>query len=157
MEKILRWRRASLLGVLAFGLAACSSGDDKAVGSLITVHKHATCSCCSKWVAYLKKSGFAVKAENEDDDEMVRLHRKLGVGDELSACHTAVVDGYVIDGHVPAEDIKRLLAERPKARGLVLPGMPVGSPGMEQGDAKEGYKVLLLQDDGSTTVFASHE
>lgn len=157
MEKIFRWRRAAFLAALALGLAACSSGDDEAVGPLITVHKHATCSCCSKWVAYLKKSGFAVKAENEDDDEMVRLHRQLGVGDEVSACHTAVVEGYVIEGHVPADDIKRLLAERPKARGLVLPGMPVGSPGMEQGAAKEAYKVLLLQDDGSTTVFASHE
>lgn len=93
-----------------------------------------------------------MKAANNDRDEIDQLHRQFGIADETKACHTAVIEGYV-----PAEDIKRLLAERPKARGLVLPGMPAGSPGTEQGDAREPYKVLLLQDYGSTTVFAAHE
>lgn len=157
MEKVIRWRGACFVSALLLSLFACSNGSEQATGPLITVHKRASCSCCSKWVAYLKKSGFAVKAENEEGAEMARLHRELAVPEKLSACHTAVIDGYAIEGHVPAQDIKRLLVERPKARGLILPGMPSGSPGMEQGDAREPYKVLLLHNDGSTTVFASHE
>jgi len=101
-------------------------------GPLVTVYKSPTCGCCEQWVQYLRQEGFEVKAIDQPDLSVVK--RQLGIAPELSSCHTALVDGYVIEGHVPAAPIRRLLAERPQTRGLTVPGMPVNSPGMGQMD-----------------------
>lgn len=120
---------------------------------LVTVYKSPTCGCCSAWVEHLRASGFPVEAVDVPSTDAV--HEAYGIPPALRSCHTGVVEGYVVEGHVPAEDVKRLLAERPEAGGLAVPGMPVGSPGMEQGDVREPYEVLLV-DDGRTSVFARH-
>jgi hypothetical protein len=123
----------------------------------IEVWKSATCQCCGKWVSHLETNGFAVKTNAADTAALDRIKRAAGIGEKLDACHTGKIDGYVIEGHVPASDIKRLVAERPDAIGLTVPGMPVGSPGMEQRDGKtEPYDVLLIKKDGTTKIFASH-
>jgi len=103
-------------------------------GPLITVYKTPSCGCCVKWVEYLQKEGFQVKAVNRDD--LAPIKQRAGVPPAMSACHTALVDGYVIEGHVPAQAIRKLLQERPDTRGLAVPGMPVNSPGMGEMDGK---------------------
>jgi len=120
----------------------------------VVMFKSPTCQCCARWAAQLREAGFAVQAEHPPDLASVRAQQ--GIAPAHAACHTALVGGYVVEGHVPAADITRLLAERPAARGLVLPGMPIGSPGME-GFHPEPYDVLLLHEDGTTSVFAHHE
>ena len=122
----------------------------------IEVWKSATCQCCGNWVKHLEANGFAVKVNATEPSALQRLKADVGVPTKLASCHTAKIDGYVIEGHVPATDIERLVAEKPEAIGLIVPGMPVGSPGMEQGATSEPYDVLLLNKDGTTQVFASH-
>jgi len=123
----------------------------------IEVWKSETCQCCGKWVTHLEENGFAVKTNAADTATLDTIKRAAGISEKLDACHTGKVDGYFIEGHVPASDIKRLVAERPDAIGLTVPGMPVGSPGVEQNDGKtEPYDVLLIKKDGTTEVFASH-
>jgi hypothetical protein len=133
-----------------------------AVGSVyagepaIEVWKAPSCDCCDAWVAHLEANGFAVKAHGASQSMLDEIKRKAGITDKLASCHTGKIDGYVIEGHVPAADIKRLISERPEAAGLTVPGMPIGSPGMEVGDEKEPYDVLLIKKDGTTDVFAKH-
>ena len=112
---------------------------------LVTVHKDPTCGCCSGWVAHLQQAGFPTKVLDVKDLDAVKT--RLGVPDDLAGCHTAEVAGYVVEGHVPAVALKRLLAEKPAAAGLAVPGMPVGSPGME-GGAPEKYEVVLFGKSG---------
>lgn len=121
----------------------------------ITVYKSPACGCCSKWAEHLKDAGFRVKTIDLDNVNDIKL--STGVLPGLQSCHTAVVDGYVIEGHVPAADIKRLLQERPAdVTGLAAPGMPMGSPGMES-EIKKPYQVLAFsKEDGRTSVYASH-
>lgn len=119
----------------------------------VTVYKSPTCGCCSAWADHLRSNGFAVETVDVQDIDAVK--QQYGIPPALQSCHTAVVDGYVVEGHVPADDVKRLLAERPDAAGLAVPGMPIGSPGMEQGDTVQPYDVILV-DDGETSVFSSH-
>ena len=97
-----------------------------------------------------------MKVNAAEPSTLASVKRQAGIGDKLASCHTAMIDGYVIEGHVPGTDIKRLVAERPEAIGLAVPGMPVGSPGMEQGTEFEPYDVLLMKKDGATETFASH-
>ncbi len=120
----------------------------------VVVYKTATCNCCSKWVDHLRQDGFSVQVHNESSLKPIK--RKLGVPEVLSSCHTATLGNYVIEGHVPASDIRRLLAERPAGRGLAVPGMPLGSPGMEQGSRVEPYKTLLFDEQGHTSTFSEH-
>lgn len=120
----------------------------------ITVYKTPTCGCCVKWVDHLKANGFNVTVQDLAD--LASIKQQFSVPSDLQSCHTASVGGYTIEGHVPADDIKKLLAEKPKARGLAVPGMPVGSPGMEMGDRKDPYKVILYGEKGQQTVYASH-
>jgi hypothetical protein len=127
-----------------------------AAESSLEVWKSATCKCCINWVKHLEANGFAVKVNAADPSALDRLKAQFGVGEKLASCHTAKIGPYVIEGHVPAPDIKRLVAEEPDAVGLTVPGMPVGSPGMEQGGEFEPYDVLLIKKDGTTEVFASH-
>jgi hypothetical protein len=127
-----------------------------AAGTSIEVWKSATCKCCINWVKHLEANGFAVTVNAADPSMLDRIKRQSGIGEKLAACHTAKIGPYFIEGHVPAPDIKRLVAEQPDALGLAVPGMPVGSPGMEQGSETEAYDVLLIKKDGTTEVFASH-
>ncbi|MFW2437857.1 MAG: DUF411 domain-containing protein [Arenicellales bacterium] len=120
---------------------------------IITVYKSPTCGCCTKWVSHLEENGFKVKAI--DTKDMYAVKKKAGLPFGLGSCHTATVEGYTIEGHVPASDVRRLLAERPAVKGLTVPGMPMGSPGME-GPRKDRYSVLTFDDSGKTTVFSTH-
>lgn len=124
-----------------------------APGTLITVYKSSACGCCGAWVEHLRKSGFRVIAHDVAD--VTSYREKLGIPQALGSCHSAAVAGYAIEGHVPAADIRRLLRERPKARGIAVPAMPLGSPGME-GPRKDPYETLLFQRDGSYVVFERH-
>lgn len=124
-----------------------------APGTLITVYKSSACGCCGAWVEHLRKSGFRVIAHDVAD--VTSYREKLGIPQALGSCHSAAVAGYAIEGHVPAADIRRLLRERPKARGIAVPAMPLGSPGME-GSRKDPYETLLFQRDGSYVVFERH-
>lgn len=122
---------------------------------LLVVHKRPTCGCCELWVAHMREAGFPVEVRNARNLNPIK--QRLGVPYGKGSCHTAEVSGYVIEGHVPAEDVQRLLAQRPDARGLVLPGMPLGSPGMEvPGGQTEPYTVELIASDGTTEAFARH-
>ena len=138
---------------LAFAGALLALGS-AAHAATLTVYKSASCGCCSKWVEHVQKDGFTVKVVNVDD--IMAVKAKAGTPVKLSRCHTSIVGGYVVEGHVPAADIKKLLAAKPKAKGIVVAGMPMGSPGMEHGDHREPFKTVLLKADGSTSIFASH-
>ena len=122
----------------------------------ISVAKSPTCGCCQAWIEHLRAAGFTVDAADISQDMLYRLKAKLGITPELASCHTAQISGYFIEGHVPADDIRRLLAERPKALGLAVPGMPIGSPGMEMGDQRDPYDTLLVTGPGASQVFARH-
>ncbi len=117
-------------------------------------YRNPGCGCCLAWTERMAEAGLPVKLE--DINDLQALSAGYGIPKGLEGCHVGEIDGYVISGHVPPEDIKRLLTEKPDARGLLVPGMPVGSPGMEMNDQVEPYEVLLLGHDGKTTVFAAH-
>ncbi|MGQ0428396.1 MAG: DUF411 domain-containing protein [Gammaproteobacteria bacterium] len=121
-----------------------------AAQEVIDVYKSPACGCCGKWIAHLRDNDFEVRAH--DVDAVARSQLLQSVPRALGSCHTARVGGYLVEGHVPARDIFRLLKERPQAAGLTVPGMPRGSPGMES-DVHDEYAVLLFQRDGSYTVF----
>jgi len=121
-----------------------------AAAPLVEVYKSEGCGCCEGWIEHLKANGFAVKAQNVDDTSVYRA--RFGIPNDLGSCHTGLVQGYALEGHVPAAEIRRLLAERPKAKGLAVPSMPLGSPGME-GPLKDPYDVLLVKADGSHAVY----
>src|SRR5215831_1472267 len=122
-----------------------------ATKALITVHKDPTCGCCSGWVQHLQNAGFVTKVLDTRDIDAVK--KRLGVPDDLAACHTAEVAGYIIEGHVPAVALKRFLAEKPDAKGLAVPGMPIGAPGME-GGKPEKYDVILFGAKGQRTFMS---
>lgn len=130
---------------------------DRAASKLppMVVHKSPTCGCCALWVDHMREAGFAV--EVVETDQLAALKERVGIPYAKGSCHTAEVGGYFVEGHVPAEDVKRLLREKPKAKGLVLPGMPMGSPGMEMPDGrKQPYTVELVDPDGNTREYAKH-
>ncbi|TGY88597.1 DUF411 domain-containing protein [Marinicauda algicola] len=139
--------RLAALAALFLGAASAASGQS------VVVHKTPWCGCCAAWVEHLEQHGFAVEVRNHEN--LTPIKAAGDVPGELHSCHTAFVDGYVIEGHVPAADIARLLAERPEARGLAVPGMPAGSPGMESPGHSEAYEVILF-DGAERSVFARH-
>lgn len=151
--------------VLALGLllaAPAAAGEPRAEGPGegaaaippgVTVYRTPTCGCCTKWARHLEAHGFPVRVRDVTDLDAVK--RRLGVPREARACHTAVVDGYVVEGHVPAQDVARLVEEAPPVRGLAVPGMPHGSPGMES-PHPEAYEVRVLDDTGLGGVFSRH-
>ncbi len=148
-------RRTLLLGALALGispLAAATAPQPIA----IQVWKDPDCGCCGDWIAHLEKNGFTASTIDQGNDA---ARARLGMPQKYGSCHTALVQGYVIEGHVPAADIQRLLKEKPRALGLAVPGMPIGSPGMD-GAVYNGrldpYRVLLIHKDGSAEVFNSY-
>lgn len=122
----------------------------------MTVSKDASCGCCGSWVEHMGKSEFKVKTVNLGPTELADYKTELSIPKALRSCHTAEVGGYTIEGHVPAADVDRLLDEAPDSIGLVVPGMPMGSPGMDFGSSSVAYDVLLLKADGTTEVFTSY-
>ena len=146
-------RRTFLLSGAAVTLALPALANTAPV---LKVLKSPTCGCCTAWVDYVRQAGFTVEAEDVDQDELWALKDRLGVTPELSGCHTATIGEYFIEGHVPAPDIARLLSERPTARGLTVPGMPMSSPGMAGPGAGDTFDTLLIGLDGATSIFASH-
>ena len=120
----------------------------------IDVYKSPTCECCDRWIEHLKREGFAVDAHIVDDLGAAR--RKLGMPDQYGSCHTAKVGGYVVEGHVPAADVRRMLTEKPAIAGISAPGMPMGSPGMEGPYPADRYDVVSFDAQGRTAVFSSH-
>lgn len=143
---------------LAAMMAAATS---TAIGSLraaspprVEVWKSATCGCCQAWVDHLRANGFDVKVNDVGDPAEYRA--KFGMADRYGSCHTAKLEGYVLEGHVPAREVRRLLKDKPKAVGLAVPAMPVGSPGMEMGERKDPYDVLLVAHDGRASVYQSY-
>jgi len=151
-------RRALLRAALGFAIAA-PAVIGKAAAMLadpidITVYKDPACGCCKLWVEHLRTHSFAVTVHETGDMDPVK--QQFAIPEALQSCHTATIGGYVIEGHVPAQDIRRLLSERPKARGLAVPGMPAGSPGMETEALAEHYDVLLFADSGDPKIFSSY-
>ena len=142
-------KRRILLQAALAGALGMHLGFAAAASPLIEVYKNEGCGCCEGWIEHLKANGFAVKAHNVANTSDYR--EKFGIPNQLGSCHTGIVAGYALEGHVPATEIKRLLAERPKAKGLAVPAMPVGSPGME-GPRKDPYDVLLVKADGGFTT-----
>jgi hypothetical protein len=120
----------------------------------MTVYKTKTCGCCGKWIEHLRANGFTVNVKEVDATEEAR--KQFGVPDQLASCHTGVVGGYAVEGHVPAADVRRLLKEKPKAKGISVPGMPLGSPGMEQGPRKDPYSVLLFDEKGGVKEYQKY-
>jgi hypothetical protein len=155
-------RRTTLkaLGITlgAAALAYPHLGNTSSPGKVITVWKTPSCGCCKDWVSHLRDAGFQVVTNDVSDTAPVR--QKLGLPAKFGSCHTARAGGYVLEGHVPAQDVKRLLREKPDAIGLAVPGMPAGSPGMEmQGDmlgARDAFDVVLVNADGSSRIFQSY-
>ena len=134
-------------------VTAAAPTEKPAAKPTITVYKDPNCGCCRNWIAHLIKAGYPVDAK--DTPDMDQIKTTLGVPTDLKSCHTAVVAGYLIEGHVPAVDIDRLLATKPKVKGLAVPGMPMGSPGME-GATKQHYQVFAFDRTGKARVFASY-
>jgi hypothetical protein len=146
-------RRSLLAALAALPIAALAQGPSKI---LVEVWKDPDCGCCQDWVSHLEANGFAVKVNAGGNDAM---RAKLGIPQQLGSCHTALVGGYAVEGHVPAADIRKLLKQRPQAIGLTVPGMPVGSPGMDgavYGGRRDPFDVLLVPKTGAPRVFASH-
>jgi hypothetical protein len=142
---------AGLVGVAAQQKASTPAA------TKVTVYKTSSCGCCRLWVDHLKSNGFDVQAMDISSAEVRAVSKAAGLKDEDTSCHTAKIGNYVVEGHVPAADIKRMLTEKPAIAGLSAAGMPMGSPGMEQGNRKEPYDVIAFKKDGTSTVYAKHK
>lgn len=155
-------RRALMQAGFATALGALpllASGNSPRAQPAIEVWKTPTCGCCKDWVAHLQAEGFEVKTHDVSDAVKRDYRQRLGLPDKFASCHTALAGGYVIEGHVPARDIRRLLKDKPSALGLSVPGMPVGSPGMDgpaYGGRKDPFEVLLVQRNASSRVYQSY-
>ncbi|GLQ23897.1 hypothetical protein GCM10007853_17710 [Algimonas ampicilliniresistens] len=157
-------RRLVIACVAAIGLVACSAdrnaSETQAASATaptvahITVHKTPTCGCCTQWVEHVVAEGFSVTVHDHAD--LTPIRKRLGIPERLASCHSAEVDGYALEGHVPASDILRLLSERPDAIGLSVPGMPASAPGMDMEGVKQSYATLLFDAD-TATVFTRHD
>lgn len=154
-------RRFTTLAIALLAAAGCSDANAAAQRAeavqpdpdlpTVLVYKTPTCGCCNGWVEHMEQAGFAVDARDVTD--IMSVKRDGGVPVQMSSCHTAIIDGYVVEGHVPADQVKRLLADRPDVAGIAVPGMPIGSPGMEGSNPKP-YQVLSFTHDGQPAVFA---
>ncbi|MEO8316398.1 MAG: DUF411 domain-containing protein [Pseudomonadota bacterium] len=149
-------RQALLSGISVLLIPVAAQAQVQPGATLVEVWKSPSCGCCKDWIAHLEASGFRAIVH---DTGNAAMRSQLGIAPKYGSCHTARVAGYAIEGHVPASDIRRLLKERPKAAGLAVPGMPVGSPGMdgrEYGGRKDPYDVLLIATDGNASIYQSH-
>jgi hypothetical protein len=148
---------AATIAVLSLGLGAAAQPKAAAPGpTKVTVYKTSSCGCCRLWVDHMKSNGFDVQAMDVSSADVRAVSKAAGLKDEDTSCHTAKIGNYTVEGHVPADDIKRMLKEKPAIAGLSAPGMPQGSPGMEQG-TKEPYDVIAFKKDGTSTVYAKHK
>jgi hypothetical protein len=145
------YSRRAFLGLSAAAIMSCAASPPPRA---MIVHRSPSCGCCGGWVDHLRGAGFTVTERMADDLSPVAA--RLGVPDPVRSCHTGEIGGYFVEGHVPAADVERLLRERPSARGIAVPGMPIGSPGMEMGARRDAYDTLLVARDGDLSVFASH-
>ena len=146
-------RRVFLAQLSVFVVAGPTMVRAEVAAPLVQVYKSATCGCCSKWVDHLRAAGFVVEATNVPDVNLYKL--EYAVPSRLASCHTALVEGYVVEGHVPADDVIRLLRQRPEILGIAVPGMPLGSPGMESSNP-ERYETIAFDAAGNQSVFAVH-
>ena len=153
----MKLKHALILVLTAASLGAAARAHAPAGnGPAISIYKTPTCGCCAKWVDHLKNAGFRTTVTDMPQASLDNVKAKHNVPAKMHSCHTAVVDGYVIEGHVPASEVKRLLKERTKVTGLAVPGMPLGSPGMEvPGMKAHPYDVLSFDTQGKSTVFAT--
>lgn len=124
--------------------------------SIVDVFKSPTCGCCDSWVEHVTRAGFRAATHDLDQEALSKIKKDAGISRDISSCHTGFLDGYFIEGHVPADDVKKLILERPSALGLAVPGMPIGAPGMEIGNRRDPYDTLLILKDGSQKVFQRH-
>lgn len=150
-------RRGLIARLLALGIflaIALFNPAPAQAATELTVYRSPTCNCCGRWVEHMQAAGFAVQDVVTDDMDAIKA--QYGVPEALASCHTALVEGYVIEGHVPATDVQRLLSDRPAILGIAAPGMPVGSPGMETGDRVDSYTVVSFTQTGETATFAEH-
>jgi hypothetical protein len=131
-----------------------ASAELAAITRELTVYRSPTCGCCGLWIEHMEAAGFTVKDNLTED--MTAIKEQYGLPANLASCHTTIADGYVIEGHIPAEDVQRLLTEQPNLAGIAVPGMPIGSPGMEAGDYVEPYTVFSFTEDGTIAAFAEH-
>lgn len=138
----------------AFALLILATSMFAMEGKKMTVYKSPYCGCCTTWTEIMKSKGFDIKIEMVDN--VMFLNEKLGITPHTASCHTALVDGYVVVGHVDYSAVKKMLTEKPDIKGITVPGMPVGSPGMEQGNMKQSYNVLYINKDGTTGVYEKH-
>ena len=151
-------RRAFIAGLLATPtlaapIVAAAAGTE---APKVVVAKSPTCGCCGAWVDHMRAAGFDVEVQDVADETLAAIKDRIGLSPEQRSCHTAQAGDYFVEGHVPAEDVKRLLVEQPQARGLAVPGMPAGSPGMEMGGMRDPYDTLLIGLGGDASVFARH-
>ena len=149
-------RRAVILGLVSVGLLLALPVAAQAE-PLMQVLKDPDCGCCGDWIDIMQREGFQVEAHDISWEALSQFKAQNGIAEDMASCHTAEIEGYTIEGHVPAADIRRLLSERPDAVGLSVPGMPFGSPGMGPEEERDTYSVHLILKDGSTEVFAHYE
>ncbi|WP_082576932.1 DUF411 domain-containing protein [Acidovorax sp. Root70] len=152
LAKALPWLGAGVALALAPQLSRAAT----ATATPVEVWKDPNCGCCHDWIAHMEANGFSVTIHDTGNNA---VRARLGLPQKLGSCHTALVGGYLVEGHVPASDVRALLQQKPKALGLTVPGMPVGSPGMDgavYGDRRDPYDVLLVAHDGSTRIFKSY-
>lgn len=157
MKQTTRSRRAFLIGGMALLAASPMMTMAQSAGPAIHVLKDPNCGCCTAWIEILEKEGFAVTTEPSAGTLLMRYKSDNGIPQGMISCHTARVEGYMVEGHVPVADIRRMLDERPDAVGLAVPGMPYGSPGMGAESERDAYEVFLIRGDGSTQVFTRYE
>ena len=151
MSKIKQYTQITAISMCVLFVGYFISANNVNAGTVIKVYKSATCGCCNKWINYMQKSGFSIQSVDVNDMDAVKQHYQIPK--RVTSCHTAIVDGYVIEGHVPANDVKKLLSERKDVLGLAVPGMPVGSPGMEMGSRLDRYAVITFDDEGNVEIF----
>ena len=149
------WLHLALAGVATSALSRRVVGQPFAAHKArITVYKSPTCGCCANWVAYMKRQAFVVDAHDVDEATLEQVKTTAGVPSALRSCHVALAGGYAFEGHVPADLVRKVLTEKPKAAGLAVPGMPAGSPGMEMGGRHDPYEVMAFDKKGKVWVFA---
>jgi len=145
----------TIMGLMIAGWLSMIGVSSAAQATDVEMYKSPNCECCTGWAEHLRKAGFSVTVHKRDDMDAIK--RKYGVPEKLASCHTAVVDGYILEGHVPAQDVERLLKEHPKVAGLTAPGMPMKSPGMQAvGRSPQGYDVLAFDKDGTSKIFSHY-
>ena len=152
----IRYAMLAAGALLAAGLGLSAAAPPRAAVVPMVVYKSPSCGCCRAWVDHVQASGFQVEAHDVSDARLAAVERESRVPDDLASCHTATVGGYVVEGHVPADDIKRMLREKPAIAGISVAGMPMGSPGMEQGGVTQPFTTTAFTKDGKKSVFARH-